>query len=128
MGPSRGPDAGTAVATAPPLEERLLGQTLAGRYRVDAVQASGAFGTVYRAIKFFSRQSVRPVAIKFSRQAGLTEETAPQTFGDALVLARLLAGGDHEGRRHLVQIYDMGLLPEHDGRAFLAMEYVDGLP
>jgi serine/threonine-protein kinase len=116
------------VATAPPLEERLLGQTLAGRYRVDAVQASGAFGTVFRASQFFCGQLVRPVAIKVSRQAGLTEETAPQTFGDALVLARLLAGGDHEGRRHLVQIYDMGLLPEHDGRAFLAMEYVDGLP
>ena len=71
---------------------------------------------------------VRPVAVKVSRQTGLTEETAPHLFGDALILARLLAGGDHEGRRHLVQIHDMGLLPEHDGRAFLVMEFVDGLP
>lgn len=116
------------MANSPPIEERLLGQTLAGRYRIDAVQASGAFGTVFRASQFFCGQLVRPVAVKVSRQSGLTEETAVQTFGDALVLARLLAGGDHEGRRHLVQIYDMGLLPEHDGRAFLAMEYVDGLP
>jgi serine/threonine-protein kinase len=116
------------VANAPSLEERLLGQTVAGRYRIDAVQASGAFGTVFRASQFFCGQLVRPVAVKVSRQSGLTEETALRTFGDALVLARLLAGGDHEGRRHLVQIYDMGLLPEHDGRAFLAMEYVDGLP
>jgi serine/threonine-protein kinase len=116
------------VASTPSLEERLIGQTLAGRYRVDAVQASGAFGTVFRARQFFCGQFVRPVAVKVSRQSGLTEETALRTFGDALVLARILAGGDHEGRRHLVQIYDMGLLPEHDGRAFLAMEYVDGLP
>jgi serine/threonine-protein kinase len=116
------------VASTPSLEERLIGQTLAGRYRVEAVQASGAFGTVFRARQFFCGQFVRPVAVKVSRQSGLTEETALHTFGDALVLARILAGGDHEGRRHLVQIYDMGLLPEHDGRAFLAMEYVDGLP
>ena len=43
-------------------------------------------------------------------------------------MARLLAGSDHDGRRHLVQIYDMGLLPEHEGRAYIVMEYVDGLP
>jgi serine/threonine protein kinase len=71
---------------------------------------------------------MRPVAVKVSRQSGLTEETAPYLFSDALVLARLLAGDDHDGRRHLVQIYDMGLLPEFEGRAYLAMEYVDGLP
>ncbi len=32
------------------------------------------------------------------------------------------------GRQHLVQIFDMGLLPEHEDRAYLVMEYVDGLP
>jgi serine/threonine protein kinase len=112
------------------LESRLLGQTIAGRYRLNAVQASGAFGTVFHAHQFFCKQFMRPVAVKVSRQAGLTEETAPLLFGDAIVLARLLAEGDqvHEGRAHLVQIFDMGLLPEYDDRAYLAMEYVDGLP
>jgi serine/threonine-protein kinase len=118
--------------SSPPLEQRLLGQTLAGKYRLLAVQAGGAFGTVFRAEQYFCRRFMRPVAVKVSRQTGLTEETAPHLFGDALVLARLLAatpsGVDDGGRRHLVQIYDMGLLPEHDGRAYLAMEYVDGLP
>jgi hypothetical protein len=109
-------------------EEGLVGQTLAGRYRIDAVRACGAFGTVFEGRQFFCGQFVRPVAVKVSRRTGLTEQTAAQTFGDAFVLARVLAAGDHEGRRHLVQIYDMGLLPEHDGRAFLAMEHVDGLP
>jgi serine/threonine-protein kinase len=112
------------------LESRLLGQTIAGRYRLNAVQASGAFGTVFHAHQFFCRQFMRPVAVKVSHQTGLTEETAAQVFGDALVLARILAAGDqdHEGRANLVQIFDMGLLPEHEGRAYLAMEYVDGLP
>jgi serine/threonine-protein kinase len=121
------------MARAPSFEERLLGQTLAGKYKLIAVQASGAFGTVFQAQQFFCRQFMRPVAVKVSRQTGLTEETAPHLFGDALVLAQLLAGsdpaGDHGGgRRHLVQIFDMGLLPEHEDRAYLVMEYVDGLP
>ncbi len=116
----------------PPLEQRLLGLTLAGKYRLVEVQAGGVFGTVFRAQQFFCKQFVRPVAVKVSRQTGLTEETAPQLFRDALVLARLLAadaaGAADEGRRHLVHIYDMGLLPEHEDRAFLVMEYVDGAP
>jgi serine/threonine-protein kinase len=116
------------VSRTPSLEQRLLGQTLAGKYQLQEVQASGAFGTVFRAHQLFCRQFMRPVAVKVSRQTGLTEETAPYLFSDALVLARLLAGDDHDGRRHLVQIYDMGLLPEWEGRAYLAMEYVDGLP
>jgi len=120
------------VERTPPLEQRLLGLTLAGKYKLLDVQAGGAFGTVFRAEHYFCRHLVRPVAVKVSRQTGLTEETAPYLFGDALILAQLLAnptvGLDDAGRRHLVQIYDMGLLPEHEDRAFLVMEYVDGLP
>jgi eukaryotic-like serine/threonine-protein kinase len=116
------------IVASTSLEQQLLGKTLAGKYRLVAVQGSGAFGTVFRAEHYFCRQLVRPVAVKVSRQSGLTEETAPYLFGDALVLAHLLASSEHEGRRHLVQIHDMGLLPDHDNRAFLVMEYVDGLP
>jgi serine/threonine-protein kinase len=116
------------VANSRSLEDRLLGQTLAGKYQLKSVQASGAFGTVFVAHQYFCKQFMRPVAVKVSRQSGLNEETAPYLFGDAIVLARVLASGDHDGRRHLVQIFDMGLLPEHEDRAFLVMEYVDGLP
>jgi serine/threonine protein kinase len=120
----------TVVDRSAPLEQRLLGQTLAGKYRLNAVQAAGAFGTVFHAHQLFCGRFMRPVAVKVSRQTGLTDETAPLLFGDALVLARILAEAehDHDGRAHLVHIFDMGLLPEHDGRAYLAMEYVDGLP
>jgi serine/threonine-protein kinase len=110
------------------LEQRLLGKTLAGKYQLVEVQASGAFGIVFRANQYFYRHLMRQVAVKVSRQSGLTEESAPKLFSDALVLARLLANSDLEGRHHLVQIYDMGLLPEYEDRAYLVMEYVDGLP
>jgi serine/threonine protein kinase len=107
---------------------RLLGQTLAGKYRLKDVQGSGAFGTVFGADQYFCRQFMRPVAVKVSHEAELTEDTAPGLFSDALVLAQILANSNHHGRRHLVQIFDMGLLPEFDGRAYLVMEYVRGRP
>jgi serine/threonine protein kinase len=113
-------------------EQRLLGQFLAGKYKVLEAQASGFFGTVFRAEQYFCRERMRPVAVKVSRQTGLTEDTAPLLFRDALVLTRLLASTgpevDTAGRQHLVQIFDMGLLPEHDGRAYLVMEFVEGFP
>ncbi|MFO0846516.1 MAG: serine/threonine-protein kinase [Gemmataceae bacterium] len=111
-----------------PFERDLLGKTLAGKYHLVQVQGAGYYSVVFVAHQLFCGRFVRPVAIKVSRQAGLTDDTAPQLFGDALVLARLMASSDHEGRRHLVQIHDMGLLPEQDDRAYLVMEYVDGQP
>lgn len=111
-----------------PFEHDLVGKTLAGKYHLVQVQGSGFYSVVFVAHQLFCNRFVRPVAIKISRQTGLTEETAPALFGDALVLARLLASADHEGTRHLVQIHDMGLFAELDQRAYLVMEYVDGQP
>jgi serine/threonine-protein kinase len=115
------------------LEQRLLGKTLIGKYHLLEARASGAYGIVFRGQQLFCKHPMRPIAVKVSRQTGLTEDTAPYFIGDALMLARLMAGEGppgvaDEGRRHLVQIYDMGLLPEYDDRAYMVMEYVDGLP
>jgi serine/threonine protein kinase len=112
-----------------PFEQRLLGTTLAGKYRLIEARGGGCFGVVFRAEQRFCGHLMRPVAVKVTRQTGLTEETAPYLFSDALVLSQLMASsGDHDGKRHLVQIYDLGLLPEHDGRAYMVMEYVEGEP
>jgi serine/threonine protein kinase len=119
---------GTGIMTKS-FERQLLGQMIASKYRIQEIQAAGAFGTVFQAHQYFCQEYVRPVAVKISRQTGLTEETAPVLFSDALMLARLLSSSEyHDGQRHLVQIFDMGLLPEHDHRAYLVMEYVDGQP
>jgi serine/threonine protein kinase len=116
------------VDSSPIPEDRFLGKTLAGKYQLFQVRARGAFGTVFLAHQFFCKQFVRPVAVKVSHQTGLTEETAPYLFGDAVVLAQVLAAAPSQGKMHLVAIHDMGLLPEHEGRGFLVLEYVDGEP
>jgi serine/threonine-protein kinase len=110
------------------LEQALLGQTLAGKYTLVEVTAGGAFGAVFRAEQCFCKQFLRMVAVKVSRQTGLTEENAGPFFADALVLARLLANTSDDGKKHLVPIHDLGILPEHEGRGFLVMEYVEGDP
>jgi serine/threonine protein kinase len=114
------------VEPTPSPEERLLGRLIADKYRLVAVRAGGAFGTVFKADQEFCGRFVRPVAVKISRQAGLTTETAPSLFGDALILARIMALSEGEGKQHLVPIYDMGLLAEHENRGYLVMEYVEG--
>ena len=65
-------------------EAHLLRRTIAGTYRLVRVRAAGAFGTVFHAEQFFCGHFVRTVAVKVSRQTGLTESTAPYLFGDAL--------------------------------------------
>jgi hypothetical protein len=66
---------------------------LAAQYRLVEVESSGAFGTLFKAHQFFCRQFVRPVAVKVSRQTGLTEDRAPELFRDALLLAQLFSAG-----------------------------------
>ena len=50
----------TTVQPSASLEHRLLGQTLAGKYELVEVQASGAFGTVFRANQYFCKQLCVP--------------------------------------------------------------------
>jgi serine/threonine-protein kinase len=116
------------VANTLTLDNRLLGQVVAGKYRIVEAQARGAFGTVFLAHQVLCGHFVRPVAVKVSHQTKLTEETVGVLFSDALILAQILAGAHPHGKQHLVQIFDMGLLPEHEGRGFLVMEHVDGAP
>jgi serine/threonine-protein kinase len=116
------------VEGSAPLEDRLLDQVIADKYRLVEAHAGGAFGTVFKAHQFFCGHFVRPVAVKVSHQTGLTADKAVYLFSDALILAQILAGANPQGKQHLVPIYDMGLLPEHDDRGYLVMEYVDGFP
>ncbi|MFJ6850997.1 protein kinase [Streptomyces sp. NPDC091271] len=97
-----------AQATA----SRCSAEVLGGRYRLDKLLGSGGAADVHRG---FDLRLRRPVAVKIFRpDAGIgMEET---WHSEAVILARL----HHPG---LVTAYDAG---QHDGRAFLVMQLIQG--
>ncbi|MEU1217344.1 protein kinase [Streptomyces sp. NPDC005791] len=97
-----------AQATASLCSADVLG----GRYRLDKLLGSGGAADVHRG---FDLRLRRPVAVKIFRpDAGVgMEET---WHSEAVILARL----HHPG---LVTVYDAG---QHDGRAFLVMQLIQG--
>jgi len=88
--------------------------TNVGRYVVLGVAGQGGFGVVYRA---YDPELDRKIAVK------LLDERAdedPAVRREVLAEARAMAKLRH---RNIVAVYDVG---EHEGRGFVAMEYVDG--
>ncbi len=92
--------------------------TLEGRYQIIRVVGEGGMGVVYEAMQSSPR---RRVALKAVR-AGLASRSMLRRFAhEADVLARL----QHPG---IAQIYEAGAAdPSSPDRAFLAMEFVEGL-
>jgi serine/threonine-protein kinase len=92
----------------------LIGVALDGRYRVDALIATGGMSAVYRGI---DTRLDRPVAVKVmeSRYAG-DPQFLTRFQREARAVARLKDPG-------LVAVYDQGLDSQHP---FLVMELVEG--
>lgn len=92
----------------------LDGTVLDGRYRVDAVIATGGTSTVYRGLDL---RLDRPVALKVmeSRYAG-DEQFLTRFQREARAVARLSDPG-------LVAVYDQGIDHRHP---FLVMELIEG--
>lgn len=89
-----------------------------GPYRIERVLGEGGMGVVYLA-EHDAGGFRRPVALKVARAAVASAALAERFAAERDVLARLT----HPGIAHL---YDGGVTD--DGRPFLVMEYVDGLP
>ncbi|MBC7622156.1 MAG: serine/threonine protein kinase [Aeromicrobium sp.] len=89
-----------------------------GKYRIDAVLGTGAMGVVY---KGFDLNIARVVAIKTIRKELLIDE-------DSGMVARFKNEAQAAGRLthpNIVSVYDYG---EDTHSAYLAMEFVDGVP
>ncbi len=89
-----------------------------GPYRLVRVIGSGGMGTVYLAERSdgqFSQQ----VALKLARPGELHPDRLAHLYHERQILASL----QHP---NIARLYDGGVTP--DGRPFLAMEYVQGLP
>ena len=93
----------------------MIGKTLA-HYEIEGCLGEGGSGVVYRGRDL---RLERPVAIKVLADALRDDELA---WARLLREARLASQLNHP---HIAAIYDLG---EEDGRAYIVMEYVEGLP
>jgi len=93
----------------------LIGELVAGRYRVDAVIADGGMGRVYMA----SDGDRGTVALKTLLPVYSHDEKIIRRFQREVNTLR------ESQCPHVVEMYEYGELP--DGRAFFVMEFVDGV-
>jgi serine/threonine protein kinase len=92
-----------------------VGETFA-HYRIEERLGAGGSGVVYRARDL---RLERPVALKVLSEALRDDELA---WARLLREARLASSLRHP---HICAIHDLG---EEDGRSYIAMEHIDGLP
>ncbi|GHJ38195.1 Stk1 family PASTA domain-containing Ser/Thr kinase [Streptomyces sp. TS71-3] len=96
------------------LSDRLIGQVLDDRYRIDALIAVGGMATVYRAV---DTRLDRVLALKVMHPALAADASFVERFiREAKSVARL-------AHPNVVGVYDQGT---DGGYVFLAMEYVAG--
>jgi serine/threonine-protein kinase len=90
-----------------------------GKYRIDSVLGKGAMGTVYKA---FDPHIARTVALKTIRKELFGEGQQAELIGrfknEAQAAGRLM-------HPNIVAVYDYG---EDEEAAYIAMEFIDGLP
>lgn len=97
------------------LDDPLLGQTLAGKYKIEKLIKTGGMGSVYRGRHVLMDKTV---AIKVLR---------PSLAGDDAVVARFsreAKAASKISHPHAVSVTDFG--EAENGVVFLVMEYLDG--
>jgi serine/threonine-protein kinase len=93
----------------------LVGDVIAGKYRIDSVAGEGGMGIVYEAEHVILRQRV---AIKAMLPGVLSSTEALERFSaEAAAIARITC-------EHVVRVMDAGTLP--NGAPYLVMEYLEG--
>lgn len=104
-----------------------LGTRLDDRFEIVEFLGAGSFGEVYRARQLIFDRCFRDVALKLFAADRVNPANVEDVFADAITLVGLQEEvPTYEVSRHLVQIYDMGLLRTPEPRAFMSMKLVHG--
>ncbi len=106
-------DADRPPSIPPP--DPLIGRTLDGRYRIEAVLGEGGMGLVYRARHAMLN---KPLAIKVLKPEVSKDTEVMQRFQQEAQSASAI------GSQHIIDISDFGALP--DGSTYFVMEFLDG--
>ena len=102
------------VVNPPPSYEAILGRTIAGKFRIEAMVGKGAMGCVYKATQLNLKKTV---AIKVLNPARPADGAFAQRFKrEAKAASRM----DHPNS---LRVIDFG---EDDGLLYIAMEYLQG--
>jgi serine/threonine protein kinase len=109
------PHDGSPLADTASVEERMIGQTLAGKYRIDSFLKRGGMGSVYRATHLMLNKTV---AIKLIKPELVTSEDIVGRFHREAQAASQLT------HPNIVTIHDLG--QAEDGTLYIAMELVSG--
>ncbi len=116
--------------STPAKRERTVlspGTVLDDRFKVLDFLGAGSFGVVYRAQQLVFGEGLREVALKLFDSASLTPTTMQELFSDAVTLIRLQEETPRpEVSRHMIQVYDLGVLRTPAQRAFMSMKLVPG--
>jgi serine/threonine-protein kinase len=109
------PTASEPTASESAVFDPMIGATLAGRYRIVRRIGEGGMGAVYEAVHTIigKRLAVKVLLEKFLTKTDFVARLLQE--------ARLASAIGHE---HIVDVTDFGTTD--DGRAFVAMEFLDG--
>ena len=108
---------GDAEAPTPKDQDPMVGQVVAGRFRVVRLLGKGGMGTVYEAEHTFIKKRV---ALKMLRPEITSNPEAVERFRrEALATSTI-------GHDNIVTIDDFGILD--DGQVYLTMEFLPGAP
>lgn len=98
-----------------PRDVPLVGDVIAGKYRIDSIAGEGGMGIVYEAEHLILRQRV---AIKALLPGTAVSSDVVERFSlEASAAARIVS-------EHVVRVMDAGSLP--NGAPYLVMEYLEG--